>query len=204
MPSPRSTSPNIQYCPWCPQVIAFPLAPNEAMSCLSTLTEHVMRHHLGRLLDTEACIKIDSPHVDTHGPGDTGSGGGFGKAYIPDEYIYAYMCPVRKVFMNVYRDPMDGMWYRLRLRCGCAQCVDEAGTEQIKKKKKKVERNIGRDALADEVYWADEEDVARQKGMEQGAKGVSESGLDAKNGAGGWGGNGGIPVGASAAKKGGD
>ncbi|KAG0635420.1 hypothetical protein HOY80DRAFT_1057185 [Tuber brumale] len=202
MPSTGSTSPNIQYCPWCPQVIAFPLAPGETVSCLSTLTEHVMRHHLGRLLNNEACVKINSPHVDTHGPGDTGSGGGFGKAYIPAEYIYAYMCPVRKVFVNVYKDPMDGMWYRLRLRCGCAKCVvDEAETKHIEHK---VERKVTRDALADEVYWADEEGDAQHKGMKQGPKGVSELALNAKNGTEGWGGNGGIAVDVAGVRKGDD
>ncbi|CUS09966.1 unnamed protein product [Tuber aestivum] len=201
IPPSRSASPNIQYCPWCPQVIAFPLAPSEAMSCLSTLTEHVMRHHLGHLLDAGTCVKINSPHIDTHGPGDTGSGGDFGEAYIPAEFIYAYMCPVRKVFVNVYKDPMDGMWYRLRLGCGCAQCVDGADTEHMEDE---VERKVTRDELSDEVRLADGEDVAQQKGMEQGPKGASDSALDAKNGAGGWGGNDEIPVDDSVAAKGDD
>lgn len=150
-----------------------------------------------------ACIKINSPHVDTHGPGDTGSGGPFGKGYIPAEYIYAYMCPVRKVFMNVYKDPMDGMWYRLRLRCGCAECTDEAETE-TKHIKHKVERKVTRDTLADEMYSTDEEDVVRQKGTEQGPKGVSKSALNAKNEKGQWGGNSGIAINATRAQEGDD
>lgn len=148
-----------------------------------------------------ACIKINSPLVDIHGPGDTGSGGAFGEGYIPAEYIYAYMCPVRKVFMNVYKDPMDGMWYRLRLSCGCAECADEAETNHIKNK---VEREVTRDTLADEMYSTDEEDVVQQKGSEQGPKGVSESALDAKDETGGWGGNGGIAVNATRTQKGDD
>jgi len=149
----------------------------------------------------EACIKINFPHVDTHGPGDTGSGGVFGEGYIPDEYIYAYMCPVRKVFMNVYKDPMDGMWYRLRLSCGCAECADEAETDHIKNK---VGRKVTRDALAEEMYLTDEEDVVQQKGTEQGPKGVSDSALNAKNERGGWGGNGGIAVNTTRTQKGDD